>query len=122
LPPADSLKRSDGPHSGNPHVRAAVLERKEKQHLMWTYQRGNLPGRGFGITGAHYHWNWAQPEFRTAVLNAIVWITGAEVPDEGVRTPAVTLEDLLINQDYDRPDNFNMQPWIERINKWTQED
>jgi hypothetical protein len=121
LPPADSLKRSDGPHSGNPHVRAAVLERKEKQHLMWTYQRGNLPGRGFGITGAHYHWNWAQPDFRAAVLNAIVWITGAEVPEGGIRTPVVTLDDLLVNQDYERPGNFNMQPWIDRINRWTRE-
>jgi hypothetical protein len=120
LPPADSLKRSDGPHSGNPHVRAAVLDRKESQHLMWTYQRGQLPGRGFGITGAHYHWNWAHPDFRTAVLNAIVWITGAEVPEGGIRTPAVTLEELLVNQDYERPENFNMQPWTDRFKAWHQ--
>jgi hypothetical protein len=120
LPPAESLKRSDGPHSGNPHVRAAVLERKEKQHLMWTYQRGTMPGRGFGITGAHYHWNWAHPDFRTAVLNAIVWITGTEVAEGGIRTPAVTLDDLLVNQDYERPANFNLDPWLKRFEAWHQ--
>ena len=29
----ETLKRKDGPHSNNPHVRAAVLERKEPQHV-----------------------------------------------------------------------------------------
>ena len=29
LPPPDTLKRGDGPHSNNPHVRKSVLERKE---------------------------------------------------------------------------------------------
>lgn len=118
LPPPESLSRPDGPHSGNPHVRAAVLERRESQHLMWTYQRGTMPGRGFGITGAHYHWNWAHPGFRTAVLNAIVWIAGREVPEGGVRTPPLTLDELLVNQDYERPDNFDMGPWSRRIDAW----
>src|SRR5262245_23509486 len=31
LPPKESLSRPDGSHQGNPHVRAAVLERKEPQ-------------------------------------------------------------------------------------------
>ena len=40
LPPADTLKRGDGPHSNNPHVRKSVLERKEKQHVA-----GHLNGK-----------------------------------------------------------------------------
>ncbi|HMP16350.1 MAG TPA: hypothetical protein PKD72_04955, partial [Gemmatales bacterium] len=34
LPPAETLKRPDGPHSGNPQVRAAV-QRGEKQVVAW---------------------------------------------------------------------------------------
>ena len=35
LPPKESLSRPDGPHSGNPEVRKAILERKEPQHMAW---------------------------------------------------------------------------------------
>ena len=45
----------------------------------WVYERPG-GGRGFGFTGMHTHWNWAQDSFRKSVLNAIVWIAGAEVP------------------------------------------
>ena len=86
LPPTDTLKRKDGPHSGNPHVRKAVLERKEKQHVAWAYERPNNKGRGFGITGAHYHSSWDNDNFRTLVLNAIVWSAGLEVPKNGVKS------------------------------------
>ncbi|RMG38982.1 MAG: DUF1080 domain-containing protein, partial [Planctomycetota bacterium] len=57
LPPASTLNRPDGPHSNNPHVREAVLKRKEPQHVAWAYQRPD-GGRGFGFTGGHVHWNW----------------------------------------------------------------
>ena len=30
-PPKETLSRKDGGHSGNPHVRAAILDRKEEQ-------------------------------------------------------------------------------------------
>lgn len=83
LPPASTLQRPDGPHSNNPHVKAAVLERKEPQHLLWVYQRPD-GGRGFGFTGGHSHQNWTNPHFRKAVLNAIVWSANAEVPAQGV--------------------------------------
>ena len=45
-------------------------------------------GRGFGFTGGHVHWNWADPNFRKLVLNAIVWCAKAEVPPEGVSDAA----------------------------------
>ena len=85
LPPADTLKRGDGPHSNNPAVRKAVLERKEKQHVAWASERENGQ-RGFGITGAHHHKSWDQDDFRTCVLNAIVWTAKLEVPKGGVKS------------------------------------
>ncbi|MFV1968281.1 MAG: family 16 glycoside hydrolase [Pirellulaceae bacterium] len=100
LPPADTLKRPDGVHSNNPHVRAAVLERKEPQHVAWASENEN-GGRGFGFTGGHWHWNWGKPDFLKVVLNAVVWIAGGDVPADGVPAPAITLTELKANQDYE---------------------
>ena len=47
LPGPETLKRRDGAHSGNPHVRVSVLERKEKQHVVWATENENGAGRGF---------------------------------------------------------------------------
>jgi len=99
LPPAETLKRPDGAHSGNPDVRAAVLERKEPQHTMWVSERPGGKGRGFGFTGAHFHHNWGNDDFRKVVLNAITWIAGVEVPVGGVPSPTPTAEELEANQD-----------------------
>lgn len=106
LPPADTLTRPDGPHSGNPEVRAAVLQRKEPQHVAWAAERPD-GGRGFGFTGGHVHWNWGEPNFRKLVLNAIVWAAKAEVPEGGVADEPLTLEQLEANQDYEPPADFN---------------
>lgn len=97
LPPADTLKRPDGPHSGNPAVRAAVLERKEPQHVMWLCERAD-GSRGFGFTGGHFHKNWGDDDFRKVVLNSILWISGVEVPAKGVES-TVTADDLKENLD-----------------------
>ena len=101
LPPASSLTRADGPHEGNPAVRAAVLERKEPQHMMWVYQRpANLgPGRGFGFTGGHNHKGWQQDDQRRVVLNSIVWIAGLDVPANGVPSKTPTDEEMTANLD-----------------------
>lgn len=93
LPPESSLSRPEGPHEGNPHVRAAVLERKEPQSLAWAYTRSN-GGRGVGFTGAHMHENWMNDEFRKLVLNALVWIAKAEVPSGGVPSKTPTKDEL----------------------------
>jgi putative membrane-bound dehydrogenase-like protein len=106
LPGPETLKRPDGPHSGNPHVRAAILERKEPQHVAWASTRED-GGRSFGFTGGHNHWNWGNENFRKVVLNAIVWCAKADVPQSGVSDKPVTLESLEENQDYDPPKNFN---------------
>jgi type 1 glutamine amidotransferase len=51
--------------------------------MMWAVERPDH-GRGFGFTGGHFHDNWANDQFRKVVLNACVWLTGAEVPDGGI--------------------------------------
>ena len=104
LPPAETLTRKDGPHHNNPHVRAAVLERKEPQHVAWAFVRGDGKGRGFGFTGAHYHNNWANDNARKVVLNAIVWTANMEVPENGIESATPTEADLDANQDYPKPD------------------
>lgn len=99
MPGPETLKRRDGAHSGNPHVRAAVLERKEPQHLAWVAVRPG-GGRGFGFTGAHNHVNWRNDNFRRTVLNGIVWISGVEVPDDGV--PSATPDDAEMDANQDK--------------------
>ena len=106
MPGPETLKRNDGAHSGNPHVRAAVLERKEAQHVAWASENA-AGGRGFGFTGGHNHWNWGNANFRKLVLNAIVWCSKGDVPASGVGDEPVTLENLEQNQDYTPPNNFN---------------
>ena len=92
LPPPSTLKRRDGPHENNPYVRKEVLEQKKPQHVMWVYERPD-GGRGFGFTGGHSHKNWAEDNFRKAVLNAILWIAHMDVPPNGVASK-VTEKDI----------------------------
>ena len=115
--PDGTLARAEGPHSNNPHVREAVLERKEPQHVAWAYERTD-GGRGFGFTGGHVHWNWGNSNFRKLVLNAIVWTAHGDVPTEGVPTKAFTLKDLTENQDFDAPADFDAEKIRRLLHKW----
>ncbi len=101
LPPPESLKRPDGPHQGNPAVRAAVLERKEPQHMMWVYERPVAfgAGRSFGFTGAHFHKSWQNDSQRRLILNSIAWIANLEVPANGVPSKTPTDEEMQANLD-----------------------
>ena len=87
-PGEDTLKRKDGSHSGNPHVRESVAK-GEIQHVGWASESA-YGGRGFGFTGGHDHVDWQQDDFRMTVLNAIVWVAKGEVPKGGVvsKTPS----------------------------------
>jgi type 1 glutamine amidotransferase len=105
LPPDETLSRPDGPHSGNPHVRAAVA-RGERQHMAWAFERPQ-GGRSFGFTGGHFHWNWGRPEVRKLVANAILWTAGVEPPSDGVPTTALSFEQLQANQDFTPPENLD---------------
>jgi len=94
VPPASTLERPDGPHSGNPAVRAT---KGQPQHVAWASEREN-GGRGFGFTGGHFHRNWADDNFRRLVLNALVWVAHGDVPSTGVDSK-VTTEEMLANLD-----------------------
>ena len=124
LPPAStlvkpdgSLARPDNAHNNNPHVRDAVLKRKEPQHMAWAAHRPD-GGRGFGFTGGHVHWNWGNPNQLKLVLNAIVWCAKAEVPSDGVPASEVKLEELKVNQDYDPKANFDFGSIQKRLDEW----
>jgi hypothetical protein len=68
---------------------------------MWTTERPD-GGRGFGLTGGHTHTNWANDAFRRVVLNALVWVTGANVPPAGVQSN-LTTADLELDLDQPAP-------------------
>jgi type 1 glutamine amidotransferase len=113
LPPKETLSRRDGPHSNNPHVRQAVLERQEPQHVAWASDHNGT--RGFGFTGGHFHWNWGNPNFRKVVLNAIVWTAKGEVPEQGVGAEPMTVKSLQENQDYEVPKKFDAKKIQEQL-------
>jgi type 1 glutamine amidotransferase len=91
-PPASTMKRGDGPHSGNPAVREA-LKNGRIQHLGWVSDSPE-GGRGFGFTGGHWHKNWQDNNLRKLVLNAIVWIAEGQIPADGVPSETPTDEEL----------------------------
>jgi type 1 glutamine amidotransferase len=116
VPPDGTRKGMDGPHSGNPEVRARL---GAAEHVAWARERPD-GGRGFGFTGAHTHWNWAQDDLRKLVLNALVWIAKAEVPREGVASKTPTVDELLANQEPGTPADFKpekIRQMIERFNR-----
>jgi type 1 glutamine amidotransferase len=105
LPSEKTLSRPDGPHSGNPAVRKAVLEDKEPQHVMWVFDRPEEigGGRGFGFSGGHFHKNWQNDSQRRVVLNAIAWIAGMDIPEEGIPSATPTDEEMTANLDVKQP-------------------
>ena len=94
IPPANTLDRPDGPHSGNPTVRKKI---GQPQHVAWAMERED-GGRGFGFTGGHFHSNWGDENFRKVVLNAMLWVAKVEVPKNGVES-AVSPDELKANLD-----------------------
>jgi type 1 glutamine amidotransferase len=94
--PSDETR--DGPYVSPrgpyPHIQAA---KGQVETMAWAVERPD-GGRGFGYTGGHFHENWGNSEARKLVLNALVWVSGAEVPPGGVSC-TVTPEDLQRNLD-----------------------
>lgn len=72
VPPSSTMRRWNGPHSGNEAVRRQVADRLP-QTTAWAYERPG-GGRGVGYTGGHYHANWDNPNTRTLMVNAIEWV------------------------------------------------
>ncbi len=94
--PSDETRRgkSASPRGPYPHIVAAG---GRDEILAWAVERPD-GGRGFGFTGGHFHKNWSDTDFRTLVLNAIVWTAKLEVPAEGIKS-TVSAEELTQNLD-----------------------
>jgi type 1 glutamine amidotransferase len=115
LPTEETLKRPDGPRSGNPAVRKAIAN-GEPQHVAWAYDRPT-GGRGFGFTGAHVHDNWEDDNYRTIILNAICWTANIEVPENGVPSDTPTREELDANQDEEKGDAGKGKGALDKMSK-----
>ena len=94
--PSDAVRNGPyvypaGPY---PHIQAS---KGRAEAMMWAVERAN-GGRGFGFTGGHFHDNWGNADFRKSVLNAMVWLTKAEVPANGIESE-VTAAELDLNLD-----------------------
>jgi len=94
--PSDDVR--DGPYvypkGPYEHIQA---DKGKPETMMWAVERED-GGRGVGFTGGHIHKNWGHDDFRKIVLNALVWITGMDVPENGVES-TVTADDLAKNLD-----------------------
>ncbi|MEN6576964.1 MAG: ThuA domain-containing protein [Phycisphaerales bacterium] len=116
VPPDDTRRGEDGPHSGNPTVRARM---GKPEHVAWAYERPE-GGRGFGCTGGHTHWVYAQNDFRKLMLNAVCWIAQVEVRPEGVPTRTPTAEEMESSLEGERPQDWTIERTreiIERMNR-----
>lgn len=65
-------------------------ENPHREIVAWAVERPD-GGRGFGIVMPHFYRNWRQEDLRTLIMNGIVWTSGRDVPEQGVRTPAPDL-------------------------------
>jgi hypothetical protein len=94
--PDDAARKgsSSSPRGPYPHIIAAS---GREEVLAWAVERPD-GGRGFGFTGGHFQKNWGNTDFRTLVLNAILWTAKREVPSAGV-TSTVSEEELKQNLD-----------------------
>lgn len=67
------------------------------QTVAWATERKD-GGRSFGFTGAHFHKNWGNDDFRKLVLNAVLWTAKLDVPSGGVKS-SVSDDELKENLD-----------------------
>ncbi|MBN2138754.1 MAG: DUF1080 domain-containing protein [Sedimentisphaerales bacterium] len=114
IPPDSTRRDGNDAHGANEHVRA---RKGMPEHLAWAYERPG-GGRGFGFTGGHWHHSWAHKDYRRILLNAMVWISGLEVPPNGVESRNPTIEELEANQDYPKPGNWDAERIKKQIEQW----
>lgn len=92
VPPLDTVRAEPSSRGGNKNVFTAV-KAEQPQHLAWAYERENK-GRGFGFTGLHRHENLGNDSFRTVLVNGAAWVSGLEIPKEGVPSDTPSADDL----------------------------
>ncbi len=94
--PSDQVRQGPYVYPRGPYDHIVAVHGREET-MMWTYERPG-GGRGFGFTGGHTHANWANESQRKVVLNAILWIAGVPIPENGVAS-SVTPEQMAANLD-----------------------
>ena len=94
--PSDAVREGPYVHPKGPYPEVIAASGRQEP-LMWAHERPD-GGRGFGLVGGHFHANWGNDSFRTAALNALVWIAGVDVPTHGVPS-TLTAGDLTRNLD-----------------------
>ncbi len=77
---------------------AAKKHPGREEIVAWAFQRAN-EGRSFGFTGAHFHRNWGDENFRRLVVNAILWTAKVDVPKDGAK---VDLDPADLKKNLDR--------------------
>jgi Trehalose utilisation len=84
--PSDDVRKGNysGPRGPYEHIIAAS---GRPEIMMWCVERPD-GGRGVGFTGAHFHRNWLNDDFRKLFLNALLWTCKVEVPAGGVESKA----------------------------------
>lgn len=79
--PSDETR--DGPYvhprGPYPHIQA---NKGREEVMMWAVERKD-GGRGFGFTGGHFHKGWDAVPMRRIILNAMIWVSGMDVPEAG---------------------------------------
>lgn len=95
-PDKKARSRNGYPPRPYPHI---IANEGKVETLMWATERAD-GGRGVGFTGGHWHRNWAFDAQRRAVLNGMLWVAGAKVPEKGVESDPVSVEEL--NADLDK--------------------
>jgi type 1 glutamine amidotransferase len=94
--PDDRTREGQSSYPRGPYQH--IVDAKGREEVLgWAVERPD-GGRGFGFTGAHFHRNWGDPNFRKLVLNAILWTAKVDVPPDGAET-SVTDEELKANLD-----------------------
>ncbi|MDR1924792.1 MAG: ThuA domain-containing protein [Planctomycetaceae bacterium] len=94
-PPNSTKTDNNGAHSGNPTVRNRL---NKPEIVAWATQRID-GGRGFGFTGGDQHWNFAHPDYRKLLLNAIIWTAKIDIPKNGIDTLSPKFDELKKNID-----------------------
>jgi type 1 glutamine amidotransferase len=69
-------------------------EAPRPEAVAWCVERPG-GGRGFAVVMPHFYRNWKQDDLRRLILNGIVWTSGREVPEEGVRSELPDLRQFL---------------------------
>jgi hypothetical protein len=94
------------PPDGTRQTKAAKEHPGRPEHLAWAHERPD-GGRGFGFTGAHFHRNWADENFRRVVVNAILWTAKVDVPASGAK---VDFDPADLNRNLDRKGKGEFKP------------